>query len=367
MLQRGPYRQDCSYEPISFGDLPAWSEDDFVPALRAFAECRNAFAVGLDCALQKNLADLSATAFKLADANVGRQQARRFFEHHFILHRVVHADQDGLLTGYYEPPFMAARQADERFHVPIYRRPADLVDVAGDDMRTAIGKRLTHVRTTDNGFEPLATRSEIDRGALQGAGLELLYLECRIEAYVLHVQGAGLAVLPDGSKVRVGYDGSNGFAYSSVGQYVVDRGWLSPHCLTLDKLTAWLRAEPDRGRAAMWHNQSFIFFKELGPACATAVHGVNGIALTAGRSVAVDAAHHAIGLPVYVTSPAIDLGAGERRGFARLMVAQDVGSAIRGPERADIYFGSGPEAGRCAGQVNHRGNLLFLLPKGSAA
>ena len=134
--------------------------------------------------------------------------------------------------------------------------------------------------------------------------------------------------------------------------------------MSLGALRRWLRTDPDRGRQVMQQNASFVFFRELAGDEASGPLGVLSIPLVAGRSLAVDAGVHAIGTPVYVSSPALTHASEttKKDGFHRLMVAHDVGSAIRGPERGDIYFGSGDAAGRLAGVTKHPGNFFVLLP-----
>lgn len=356
------------YEPVPFADIPGWNTDDVSAALTAF--CDTAKALARDSqddkagVVVRRLHHLSSEAAKFLRNGPDSAASRRFFEANFVPHRVRHTGTDGLLTGYYEPELSASRVSGGRFKVPLLRRPDDLVNIVGDDMRGVVGTKLTHARRTGHGLQPFPVRSEIEQGALDGQGLEYLYLEDPVEAFFLHVQGSGLVVLPDGSRVRIGYDGKNGHPYTSVGRYVAENGWMSREDVTLDRLKAWLQADPKRGLEAMWQNRSYIFFKELGPAETVRPSGVKDIPLTPGRSLAVDTAHHIIGSPVFVTAPELRHADSDRRPFQRLMVAHDVGSAITGAERGDIFFGSGLTAGEKAGITKHRGNLYVLLPRG---
>jgi membrane-bound lytic murein transglycosylase A len=133
--------------------------------------------------------------------------------------------------------------------------------------------------------------------------------------------------------------------------------------MSLDALKDWLKADADRGRKAMWQNASFVFFREIEEDGADSPLGVLEIPLSTGRSLAVDTNFHTIGTPIYVSSPSLTHAPGQPAGFRRLMIAQDVGSAIRGPERGDIYFGSGDEAGKLAGITKHPGTFFALLPR----
>ena len=357
--------------PAAFDDLPGWDTDDHLAAFKAFhRSCARLIAA----AKAGNLAGKVATPPPLLaachDSLVApqpktRAAARAYFETAFAPHRVVHGNPQGLLTGYYEPLLEGSRVPTERFKTPLYKRPPDLINLVHEAERGAVGMSLTHARRTNAGVVPFATRAEIDKGALKGRGLELLWLADPVDVFFLQIQGSGRIRLPDGTFIRVHYDGKNGHPYSSIGRYLIDRGILAADRLSMQALGRWLRADPERARPVMWHNESYVFFRELVGPEAEGPLGVLEIPLTAGRSLAVDTAHHAIGLPVYVTSPTLT-HARTPKGFNRLMIAQDVGSAIRGPERGDIYFGSGDRAGGIAGITKHPGNFFVLMPKSVA-
>jgi membrane-bound lytic murein transglycosylase A len=187
-----------------------------------------------------------------------------------------------------------------------------------------------------------------------------VFLSNPVDVFFMQVQGSGSIRLTDGSTIRVSYDGKNGHPYRSIGRSLIDSGDISAEDMSLQILGEWLRADLSRGQQVMRQNPSFVFFRELDGAQADQPMGVMRIPLSEGRSLAVDASVHAIGAPIYVVSPSLrhtpDGGP-----FQRLMIAQDVGSAIRGPERGDIYYGSGDDAGRLAGVTKHQGNFLVFL------
>jgi membrane-bound lytic murein transglycosylase A len=289
-----------------------------------------------------------------------RGAARAFFESRFTPHRVAHNGAPGLLTAYYEPILEGSRERGGAYTVPLYRRPPELVNLVEEAQRGAVGSAFTHARKTESGTEPYFTREEIENGALEGRGLELLWLTDPVDTFTLHIQGSGLVRLPDGSMTRITYDGKNGYPYSSVGRYLIDSGEVAAGEMTLDVMKDWLRRNGTRGRAAMHHNKSFIFFRELDGPEAECAMGVMSIPLTEGRSLALDTAYHDIGSPVWVSAPELTHATGPG-GFHRLMIAQDVGSAIKGPERGDLYFGTGGEAGRMASITKHPGNFFVLL------
>jgi membrane-bound lytic murein transglycosylase A len=358
----------ATFKPVAFSALPGWEADDHAAAFGAFRKsCARIIAAARagnkagKIAIPSELLAVCADAARLPDT-VDRAAAKTFFEARFQPHTVVHKGSSGLLTGYYEPLLEGSRKADARFKTPIYKRPPDLVNLVEEAQRGAKGAVLTHARRTDKGNIPYATRAEIDGGALAGKSLELLYLVDAVDLFFMQVQGSGRIQLPDGSKIRVHYDGKNGHPYTSIGRYLIDKGLLAADKLSLAALQKWLRADPQRAAQVMHQNASYVFFRELKGAEAEHVLGVLEIPLTPGRSLAVDAGVHALGTPVYVSAPKLT-HATQGHPFQRLMIAQDVGSAIKGPERGDIYFGSGHAAAALAGVTKHPGRFHVLLPR----
>lgn len=364
MAQTNP----ATYVPIAYDNIAGWAGDDHGAAFSAFLKScprliSSAAADGAVAARLPALVDVCRTAMALGPPAATTSQARAFFEAHFTPHRVTHKAAQGLLTGYYEPLLDGSRTKSATYPTPIYRRPPDLVNVVAETERGAKAHALTHVRQTPDGRrEAYSTRAEIEAGALTGQNLELMYLKNPVDVFFMQVQGSGRIRLPNGSKVRVTYDGKNGHPYTSVGRYLIDTGQFTTEQVSLQSLETWLKADPARGQKAMWQNKSYVFFRELAGAEADGPHGAMQIPLTTGRSLAIDTGYHALGLPVWVASQKL-VHATQSGGFHRLMIAQDVGSAIRGPERGDIYFGSGEAAGKLAGITKHPANFIVLLPK----
>jgi membrane-bound lytic murein transglycosylase A len=216
---------------------------------------------------------------------------------------------------------------------------------------------LTAGRDSLAGFEPYFTRAEIEAGALAGRGLELLYLADPVEAFVMHVQGSGLIELTNGARVRLSFDGKNGHPYTSISKLLVQRGNLKIEDAHLDGLLAWLRAQSEP-QAILNENKSYAFFKALEHSAAAPL-GSSGVELHAGRSLAADPLYHAAGTPIWVEAPELVFEGGP---FRRLLVAQDTGSAIVGPQRGDVFAGMGPEAGHAAGYIRHKCAFIVLRP-----
>jgi membrane-bound lytic murein transglycosylase A len=362
-----------SYQPLAYAQVPGWDQDDHAAAFKAFrSSCDKVLATARARAAAAKPASPSAaavaacTAATLRSGPVTKAGAKAFFEQHFAPHAVVHNGPAGLLTGYYEPLLEGSRTPQGAFQTPVYKRPPDLVNLVDETQRGTVGANLTHGRKTEKGVEPYLTRAQIEEGALKGKDLELVYLSDSVELFFLQVQGSGRVKLTDGTVMRIHYDGKNGHPYSSIGRYLIQKGLLAADKVSLGALKRWLKADAERGKLVMWQNASYVFFRELKSSEAEGPLGAMSTPLTPGRSLAVDPGYHALGLPIYVSG--FEMTHVNKSGaFNRLMVAQDVGSAIKGPERGDIYFGSGDAAGRLAGVTKHTGKFIVLLPKETPA
>jgi membrane-bound lytic murein transglycosylase A len=354
-----------SPEPVAFDTLDGWRDDDHAAAWRAFrlsalhaaSNPPKTRALGIDGLAMARVATRAAQLPEELD----REQARAFFEAHFQPHRVA-GPAGGFLTGYYEPEVAASLVPTSRFSVPLLAPPPELVEVDEVDPPRGLEPGMRFARRTASGFEPFFDRGAIERGALAGRGLEIAYLADRVDALFIHIQGAARLRLPDGTLRRVTYAAKSGHAYTPVGRVLLDRGLLPKGGVSMQSIRDWLAAHPDQASDVVWQNRSYIFFREapvrdpaLGPIAAAKVP------LTAGRSLAVDRTLHTFHVPVWIDTllPAEE-GGGP---FRRLMVAQDTGSAILGPGRGDIFFGSGDEAGRIAGRMQAACDFVVLVPR----
>jgi membrane-bound lytic murein transglycosylase A len=275
----------------------------------------------------------------------------------------------GLNTGYFEPLMEGSFTPSERFATPLYKRPPDLIDVSLGDFRDTLKGQRTAGKLHGTKLIPYASRAEIEEGALANKGLELIWMADPYETFSLHIQGSGQIRLPDGSTVRVGYDGQNGHPYIGVGKLLRERGILGPGQATMDGILNWARANPEAGKSLFRENPSYVFFRRVdgdGPI------GSLNIALVPERSIAVDPLFVPLGAPVWLNSRHVDpLGSRTPEGqmitvpFARIMVAQDTGGAIKGANRLDIFFGSNIRARALASAQSHMGSLTLLLPVAS--
>lgn len=274
--------------------------------------------------------------------------AGEFFRNGFDWVRV--GEGNAFVTGYYEPEIAASRVRTTGYEVPIYRAPPDLVRCARPDGAFGRGRIAA-----DGTCVLYYTRAEIEDGALAGRNLELAWAADPIDLFFVEIQGSGRLLQPDGSIIRIGYDSQNGREYVGIGRLLRDRGLLPPGGANMDAIKAWLRANPEQGRALMRENLSYIFFRELsvGPL------GALDLPVVPRVSAAADPAFVPLGAPVFLSV--------DRPEASGLWIAQDTGGAIKGANRFDTFWGAGEEAVRIAGGMSASGTALLLLPKGAVA
>jgi membrane-bound lytic murein transglycosylase A len=349
--QTPPALFDAALVPIAYADLSGWDVDDHAAALAVFRRTCGTGGAG------RELTRVCALALAMGPTDAA--EARRFFEQSFDAYRV---DRSGFLTGYFEPQIDGARLATARFSAPLLGRPADLVQPLAAGQAPELDAVLTAARRVGDKLEAFPDRAAIEAGALDLSAPPLVYVD-PVDAFVAHVQGAVRVRLADGTVLRLAFAGKNGHPYTSVGRVLSQQLKVPPADMTMDKVVAWLRANPAEARRVMQLNRSYVFFRIADELDANAGPlGAAGVLLTPGRSLAVDRAQWSYGLPFFLQArlPEPD---GIERETARLVVAQDTGTAIVGAARADLFFGSGDEAGRRAGLVRHPMRLTLLWPK----
>lgn len=313
-----PAQAEARYSILPFDALLGWHEDDHQIALSVFLET----CIDLKdpewralCALAKD-----------------RPDAKNFFEM-FFRPVLIEDGRPALFTGYFEPELNGSLVPGGRYRYPLYRMPPE----------------------ARNG--PWLARREIEeKRVLQGRGLELVWVDDPVELYFLQIQGSGRIRLTNGQNMRVGYGGANGQPYRSVGTELIRRGTFASHQVSAQVIQNWVRNNPIDGQKLLWHNPSFVFFRKIknlgankGPL------GAMNRSITDGRSIAVDPKYTPLGAPVWLEK-------GGRDENQTLMIAQDTGGAIKGAQRADIFFGTGDIAGKQAGKLRDPGRMVVLLP-----
>jgi len=320
----------ATFTQLSYSDISGWSEDDLTPALLAFSRgCGQMRAV--PAIPERDWDQVCALA------KTGPGPARAFFEQNFTPVRISSGTR-ALFTGYYEPELRGSLQPTQTYRYPLYSRPPEV--------QTGVAWK---------------TRAEIESGGLEGRGLELVWLDNRVDTFFVHVQGAARIKLDDGTYLRVGFAGRNWHQYRSVGRELLRQGVLGNNQISMQGIRAWAAQNPDAAVRALQHNKSFIFFQEMDIPEALGPIGALQVPLTPMRSVAVDDSYTPLGAPVWIR---MNAGA---RSLNQLMVAQDTGSAVNGAQRADIFYGSGDEAGDKAGVIRYSGEMITLIPNATAA
>lgn len=355
-------------KPARFADLPGWAQDRQADAIPAMAKsCDRLLRQPADRALGPDgmlgrIADWQAPCAALAKLKPGDHAAARTWVERWFQPFVAanNGDSQGLFTGYYESALRGSLKRQGPYQTPLYKRPADLVMVDLGEFRPNLkGERIAG-RVQNGQLKPYDDRKAIDAGSLTGKGLELLYVDNAIDAFFLAIQGSGRVTLPDGREIRVGYDGQNGHPYVAIGRELVARGALTKDQVSMQTIRAWLDANPTQALALMQTNPSYVFFRQLegeGPV------GAQGVALTPGRSLAVDRSFVPYGMPLWLEA---EDPLNSSTSIRRLMVAQDTGGAIRGPVRGDVFWGHGKDAETRAGLMKSKGRYWLLLPRSVA-
>lgn len=337
----GGSERRVAMSPISYNEIPGWSDDKQAEALQAFRRSCPKLVAGPDVRIQADggervvaTSDWKRICDNAAAVKVGDDVAsRRFFESNF---RPLIVRAEAKFTGYFEPELRGSRAPSRLFTVPVFKRPADLAD------------------------RPYFTRAEIEQGALKGKGLELLWVQDPVTLFEAQVQGNGRVHLSEGGMMSLAFDGSNNRPYTAIGGVLADMGVMRREDATWPAIRDWLKRNPQQGREVMRKNERYIFFRDAKGQTAV---GAEGVPLTAQRSLAVDPAYTPYGTPVWIDASRPRLGKpGATEIYRRLTVAQDSGAAIKGPARGDVFFGLGAQAAEWAGRMVSGGMAIVLVP-----
>ena len=341
--------RDFIAQIADFSALEGWREDSHDVALKAFADvCGKILARDPDAAMGGASFGLTPLAGYAEDwrgpcqaaAAVRPGQERAFFEQWFLPVRIASSTTDpALYTGYFEPELEGSLTPSDVYRYPIYRTPANL----------------------ERGAEAFS-RASIDAGSLAGQGLEIAWVKDPVDLFFLHIQGSGRIRLENGRTIRVGYAERNGHGYKSIGAALAQWGEVPIEEVSAGRIKRWIAENPTRMNELFAVNPSYIFFRTRDELSAeTGPVGAFGTPLPALRSVAVDRGAYALGAPLWIEAQS-PVGL-----LRRVMLALDVGGAIKGAQRADIFWGSGPDAGVVAGQTKHGGRMFALLPRRALA
>jgi membrane-bound lytic murein transglycosylase A len=353
-------------EPIKWADLAGWTTDDHLAAFAAYqASCQALLKLRRIDERGEISGALSNVCRKAAQEQPqDTETARAFFEQNFQPVRIGRLGEvEGLLTGYFEPIVAGSRFPTPEFHIPLYRRPRDLEAVGYKPGSLAFPNKGVRIgrRNEKNELVPYYDGAAIDGGALDGRKLEICWLRSSLDLLAIQIEGSGRVILEDGTPLRVAFDSHNGYAFSSIERVLIDRNIIARKDISTHAIRDWMAAHPDEAAKVRAGNRSYVFFRVTGLTNEGEPLGAQGVPLTPGRSIAVDRVHQ-YGTPFFIEAE-LPTGGKASSPFRRLMIAQDTGSAIVGPARADLYWGAGDEAGRIAGRIRHPGRFVILLPR----
>ena len=357
-------KPQLSLKEVSFNDLPDWKRDNFKTLPAAFKKsCERVKKASPDkkfgaLAESGTYGDWKEPCERfLALKDPDNQTLHNFFETYFTPH-AVYADnkRDGLFTGYYEASLRGSRTKSKEYSVPLFKRADDLIMVQLGQFREDLKGRRIAGRVVGGNLKPYESREEIVAGDWPHNDQVLVWVDDPVDAFFVQIQGSGVVQLDDGGVMRIGYAGQNGHPYYAIGRELIKREQLTIENVSLQTIRAWLAENPAQADKIMNTNASYVFFKELegeGPI------GGEGVALTAGRSLAVDRSLFSYGMPVWtdIESPV------DNSRLRKMMIAQDTGGAIRGPVRGDVFWGYGEKAEEIAGGMKSQGRYWILLPK----
>jgi len=354
--------------------LPGWASDDHGAALDAFRRsCDRLLAANPTRALDAKTGDAInygtvgdwQPVCRDALSTAAAADPRGFFENRFQAFAVTAENgPNGLMTGYYEPEIEASLVQEGPYQTPLLAKPGDLQRLDLGEFDPTLKGETIRGRLEGGRFVPYPDRAAINAGSLDPAVLAVAWVKDPVDAFFTHIQGSARLKLPDGSVTRVGFAEKNGRPYTAIGKVLIERGVLSRETVSMASIRDWLAANPAEMQSVLEANQSYVFFNlrdvsdpGLGPV------GAGGVALSPGRSLAVDRRTHALGAPIWFEA----VLPGDSDPTLKLMVAQDTGSAIRGAVRGDYFWGSGAAAGARAGEMKADGRFWVLLPTALAA
>ncbi len=334
-------KETIKLQRSSFAELKGWNKDNHKKGLVTYIK---------SCASTKRIikADVFRVVSKvtiksewLKTCNAAKQarNPKKFFEDNFVPFLVISKKGErGLFTGYYEVELEGSVVKTNKYKYPVY----------------------AHSRRV-NTKQP---RSAIEKGALKGKNLEIAYVADKAGLFFMHIQGSGKIRVADGSYIKLGYAGQNGYPYFPIGNYLTKNNLIDKNKASAESIIDWLNDNPHKAAKVMNLNESYVFFtkrKEHHPV------GALGVEVTPMRTLAVDKRFIPLGMPLWLETsyPRVDKKA-PLKPFNKIMVAQDVGGAIKGPVRGDVFFGSDKQAEKHAWYMDNMGRYFLLIPKGIA-
>jgi len=333
----------ASLEKVNFYDIEDFYNDDLDYAFEVFKKA---------CTRSKRYEMFKEVCLKADDEN----NARDFFISNFEAYKLIDnkGSDEGVITGYYEPLLHGSLTKDDTYKYPIYKTPKDMITVDLSKVYPELKKYRLRGKLKGNKLVPYEDRAQLEKHANEN--LEpICYVDDKFALFLLHIQGSGKVKLTDGTILNVGYANQNGRRYKSVGKYMLKNGFIDRNSASIQGMKAYFDKNPDKIDEILNHNESYVFFRESKQGAT----GALGVELTSKRNLAVDRSYIPLGMPVFIsTSNPVT-----KEDINKLMVAADVGGAIKGEIRADFFWGFGDKAFEYAGKMKEKGKLYILIPK----
>lgn len=327
------------YQKTDWGDIDGWEEDTLRNVKQAFEK---------SCIKLKNNSEWEDVCRQIITVEDEEETLREFFQIRFSPFELVNTnpDNEGLITGYYQPILKGSHTKSEKYPYPLYKVPEH--SVITDQQKG------TRVRKDGDKTKDCYTREEIDGEGNPLKGSELIWVENKIDSFFLQIQGSGLVLLDDKELVSVGYAGKNSHPYVSIGRVLVEMEEIDSDEVSMQSIKRWLEENPGRVDEILNKNPSYVFFRFIDTIDPI---GSMGVPLTPKRSAAIDPGYIPMGLPLFISCD--NPHGGE---INRLLFAQDIGGAVKGRVRADLFLGNGKNAELLAGHLQEHGKIWILLP-----
>jgi len=341
-------------DPVNWSDIDGWNEDSHAEAWPALVK---------NCIALANKTKWKSVCNAIKQIGEPDDKEARLFVESWFRPHVLYGKggrEDGLVTGYYEPLLKGSLSPVDGYSYPLYREPDNLLTISLDEMYPELKNKRVRGMLVGKKVVPFYSREQIEKNRELLSGNEIIWIDDRDDVFFLHIQGSGRVRLEDGRLVGVGYSNQNGHPYVAIGRRLLEWDELDRDEISLFTIRQWLRDNPQRAEMLLNENPSYVFF-ELREDTSAGPTGSLNVPLTPERSIAIDPKVVPLGTPIWLTT---NIPGKPDQIYQRLVIAQDTGGAIRGPLRADLFWGHGTYAEQSAGIMKEMGTMLVLLPRG---
>lgn len=347
-----------SLQKVSFSELNGWEQDDFYLFDKALKSVCNAIVKNPRQSLRSEHLEYSLSGYKKLCQKMSlisnKSELKSYIKDNFQPYAVlVNGQPKGKFTSYYEANLRASYERGGKYQYPIYGKPKDLVEINLRDFDASLPNQRLIGRVKNGKMVKYYTRQEIDSSKLDAP--VILWGDDEVDIFIMQIQGAAVATLPDGKEVRVGYAENNGHKFRGIGSILLEKKLIKPSEASMPQIREWLKKNSESGKTNMLLNDRYIFHKIVN---AEGPIGAMGLPLYAGRALAVDRSYIPLGSMMWLETIAPD---GTK--LNKMVMAEDVGSAIQGAIRGDYFWGHGEEALAEAGRMNAQGRYYIMIPK----